>query len=127
MFGPPGHAYVHINYGIHRCLNVVCQPEGVPEGVLIRAVAPQDLLSSPLSVLRTLWAGPGRLGKSLGIRKENHDGIDLCDPESQLWLGEGKEDIPDAGVTTSTRIGITRGADSPWRFYVTESRFVSRR
>ena len=127
MFGPPGTAYVHINYGIHHCLNVVCQPEGIPEAVLIRALAP-DSAPQPLVMgeLRRAWAGPGRLAKTLGIRKETHDGIDLLDPASPVWLAEGEE-IPDDAVTITTRIGITKGADFPWRFYVTDSRTVSRR
>lgn len=119
MFGTPGHAYVHINYGIHHCLNVVCQPEGVAEAVLIRAV---DYTGAE----RALWAGPGRLGKSLGLRKETHDGIDLLDTNSPLWLAEG-ELLPEEAVTTTTRIGITKGADYPWRFYITDSKLVSRK
>jgi DNA-3-methyladenine glycosylase len=119
LFGPPGTAYVHINYGIHHCLNVVCQPEGVAEGVLIRA------LDGP-GATRERFAGPGRLGKSLAIRKETHDGIDLLDTSGPLWLGEG-EDLPDDAVTTTTRIGITKAADFPWRFYITDSALVSRR
>lgn len=123
MFGPPGMAYVHINYGIHHCLNVVCQPEGVPEAVLIRALAPALPVTEEV---KRLWAGPGRLAKTLGIRKETDDGIDLLDPASPVWLAEGEE-IPDDAVTVTTRIGITKGADFPWRFYVTDSKWVSRR
>ena len=121
-----GHAYVHINYGVHHCLNVVCQPEDVPEAVLIRAVDPILPASESPSELRRLWAGPGRLAKTLGIRKETHDGIDLLDPSSPVWLAEG-EDLPDDAVTVTTRIGITKGADFLWRFYVTGSKRVSRR
>ena len=125
MFGPPGYAYVHINYGIHHCLNVVCQPEGVPEAVLIRALDCSQSLDNGAES-RRLWAGPGRLAKSLGVRKETHDGIDLLDPASPVWLAEGSS-LPDDAVTVTTRIGITKGADFPWRFYVTDSKRVSRR
>lgn len=121
MFGPPGTAYIHINYGIHHCLNVVCQPEGVAEAVLIRALEPCDG-----SGVKALWNGPGKLCKTLGIRKETHNHLPLCDPTQELWLGQGRE-LPDDAVTQTTRIGITQGADLPWRFYVTASRFVSRR
>jgi len=119
MFGVPGHAYVHINYGIHHCLNVVCQGEGVGEAVLIRAV---DFLGAE----RTQWAGPGRLAKSLGVRKDTHDGIDLLDTKSPLWLAEG-EQVPDENVIITTRIGITKGAETLWRFYIADSALVSRK
>jgi DNA-3-methyladenine glycosylase len=122
MFGPPGTAYVHINYGIHSCLNVVCQPEGIPEAVLIRAVEPPDGMPQE----RTLWAGPGRLTKSLEITKPQHDHTDLCDADAPIFLTDGI-DVPDDAIVTTTRIGITKAADSPWRFYVRASRFVSRR
>jgi DNA-3-methyladenine glycosylase len=119
MFGPPGSLYVHINYGVNHCMNIVCQPEGVAEAVLVRAVEPYDSLSGA-------WNGPGKLCKTLGIRKETHSGLQLCDPSGALWLAEGEE-FPDEAIVQTTRIGITKGADLPWRFYVSVSRFVSRR
>ena len=128
MFGPPGRAYIHINYGVHHCLNVVCQPEGIPEAVLIRALSPlrHDDSGDDLPRLRGLYAGPGRLARELHVRKETHDGIDLLNPASPLLLASGDE-VPDSAVTITTRIGITKAADYPWRFYVTGSKMVSRR
>ena len=131
MFGLPGTAYVHINYGIHHCLNVVCQPEGIAEAVLIRALD-RPPFPRPAGAkdeergARGLYAGPGRLAKTLGMRKETHEGIDLLDPESPVWLAAGDE-FPDDAVTVTTRIGITKGAAFPWRFYVTASKLVSHR
>lgn len=119
MFGPPGTAYVHINYGIHHCLNVVCQPEDVPEAVLIRAVEP---CHSQLGA----WNGPGKLTKSLGIDKATHNGMTLYDSTGEFWLARSSEISPEA-VMQTMRIGITKGAELPWRFYITTSRFVSRR
>ena len=126
MFGPPGRAYIHINYGVHHCLNVVCQTEGIPEAVLIRAISPLQSGEENLTERRRLYAGPGRLARTLGVRKETHDGLDLCDPASPIFLAEGEE-IPDGGVTVTTRIGITKAADYLWRFYATDSKMVSRR
>ncbi len=122
MFGPPGRAYVHINYGIHHCLNVVTQVEGVGEAVLIRAVEPLESTEMP----REHWAGPGRLTRFLGIRKHFHDHLPLLDPESELFLAVG-EPVPSENVATTTRIGITKAADRLWRFYDNRSPVVSKR
>ena len=122
MFGPPGTAYVHINYGIHHCLNVVTQSSGCGEAVLIRAVEPLD---SP-DAHRDHWAGPGRLTRSLGIRKETFDHAPLDNPESGLYLTAG-EPVPSSRTVVATRIGIRKAADRPWRWFDSESRMVSRR
>lgn len=147
MFGPPGHAYIHINYGLHHCLNAVCAPEGSAEAVLIRAIEPLTgasrlfrnyygevaaeaaLSAQDLEALaradRRLGAGPGRLTKALSLDRAS-EGTDLTDPESPIYLAVGTS-IPDSSVVTATRIGITKGADAPWRFYVRSSPFISRR
>lgn len=140
MWGPPGRAYVHINYGLHYCLNAVTAPEGVPEAVLIRAIAvsPEETawlwhrrfgeevaLPAKDRDIRPLVAGPGRLARAFAIDK-TFDGTDLTNAESPVHLAVGV-DVPDDDVTTTTRIGITKGADLPWRFYVRSSPFVSRR
>lgn len=147
MFGPPGHAYMHINYGLHHCLNAVCAPPGCAEATLIRAIepltgaaylfrnyygevaaeealSPQDLEALAQSD-RRLGAGPGRLSKALAIDR-SFDETDLTDPKSPIYLAEGIE-IADSNVVTTTRIGITKGAELPWRFYVRSSDFVSKR
>jgi DNA-3-methyladenine glycosylase len=146
MFGPPGRAYVHINYGLHFCLNGVTQPEGVPEAVLIRAVeplagaarmwetyvgaaeagaVPPEEREAVALADKRIGAGPGRLSRALRLDR-SYSGTDLTDPTSPVYLAEGTP-VPDADVVTTTRIGITKGADYPWRYYVRSSRWVSRR
>ena len=138
MFGTPGYAYVYLNYGIHYCLNAVTAPEGIAEAVLIRAVEPQegaqrlirnyfgDDLPEPILLTdKRIGAGPGRLTKALAVTRAL-DGTDLTDAFGPLYLAED-DDIPEEDVVTTTRIGITRAADYPWRFYVRSSPFVSRR
>ena len=140
MFGAPGRAYIHLNYGLHHCLNAVCAPEGQPEAVLIRAVEPLTGLArlyqnyfpdglpiydSNLPVDKRLGAGPGRLTTAFQIRPTLED-ADLTDSNGGIYLAEG-DAVPDDAVVTTTRIGITKGADYLWRFYVRDSRFVSRK
>lgn len=139
MWGPPGRAYIHINYGLHFCLNAVTAPEGAAEAVLIRALEPVTNAralwrhtygeNSPFDqtekALVRLTSGPGKLTRALGVDKAM-DGIDLTNADGSLFLAHG-EAIADANVVTTTRIGITKGADLPWRFYVRASPFVSRR
>ncbi len=124
MFGPPGHAYVYRSYGIHWCLNLVCGPEP-GSAVLIRALEPragiplmQERRNS--AVLRDLCRGPGRLCQALAIT-DALDGHPLDTPPFRLMR-------PDAiqAVTAGPRIGITRGIDTPWRFWLDGSAFVSR-
>ncbi len=147
MFGPPGHAYIHINYGLHYCINAVTAAEGSAEAVLIRAIEPgenasrlfrnyygevaaedafsPEYLESTARAEKRLGAGPGRLSKSLMIDR-TYDDTDLTDGESPLFILEGAE-VPEEDIVTTTRIGITKGADLPWRFYVRSSSFISKR
>ncbi len=133
MFGPPGRLYVYRSYGIHWCANAVCGPPGVGEAVLIRALAPVAGLSDMRSrrstgqlhpvVDRDLCRGPGRLCQALGITVA-HNGADLV-------AGNLGVRVVDDGVAppvvpgVSVRIGVTKGADSPWRFFVPGDRHVS--
>jgi len=121
MFGPPGHAYVYRSYGLHWCLNFVC---ATASGVLIRALEPTiglDRMAERRGTaeLRRLCAGPGRLCQALGIDIAL-DGRSLYRPPFGLWCGE------QAVVDTGPRIGISRGIDTPWRFGLRGSRFLSR-
>ncbi|MBC8143239.1 MAG: DNA-3-methyladenine glycosylase [Armatimonadetes bacterium] len=140
MWGRPGTAYIHINYGLHFCLNAVTAMDGVPEAVLIRAIEP---VTNAARLLRNytgqteateaealsdkrIGAGPGRLSRAFAISKPVFNGYDLTDAGGDLFLAAG-EPVAEEAVTTTTRIGITKGADFPWRFYVSASRWVSRR
>ena len=139
MFGPPGFAYIHKNYGLHFCLNAVTNEEGFAEAVLIRAVEPQNEWArlwenyfgtpppenTPLETEKRLGAGPGRLTRAYNINQAN-EGADLCDAQSAVYLADGAP-VPDLEVVTTTRIGITKGADLLWRWYVSASPFVSKR
>lgn len=135
MFGPPGHAYVYFIYGCHFCVNAVCSPEGVGEAVLIRAIEPKvgtDLMHRfrPHTLPRALTNGPAKLCQALGIDR-SLDGVDLCDGASALYIARNPQLSRCFGelgpVVTSPRIGITRAASLPLRFYFAKSPFLSRR
>jgi DNA-3-methyladenine glycosylase len=125
MFGPPGHAYVYRSYGVHWCLNFVCEEEGVASAALIRALEPTYGLDAMrarrgLDDPRLLAAGPGRLGQALGLTRE-HDGLPLDAPPFELVPREGEPEI-----AIGPRIGITKAAEQPWRYGLAGSRFLSR-
>lgn len=118
MFGPPGHAYVYLIYGIWHCFNIVTESEGVPHAVLIRAV-------EPLTGLQGRTWGPGLLCRSFGIDR-GHNGIDLCG--SSLWLEQRASPQRAPRIGRSPRIGVDyagRWARKPWRFFDRDSLFVS--
>ena len=125
MFGPPGHAYVYRSYGLHWCVNFVCEREGVAAAVLIRALEPTHGLERMrerrgLENARLLCAGPGRLCEALAITRE-HDGKPLDRSPFSLLPREAEPQI-----VRGPRVGITRAADAPWRYAVAGSRFLSR-
>jgi DNA-3-methyladenine glycosylase len=126
LFLERGHAYVYLAYGTSFMLNVSSEASGVGAGVLIRAIEPTDGIgimarNRGTERLRDLARGPGRLCGALGIDRRL-DGIDLC-KMGPLWLGSDGQAPEEIGQ--STRIGITRAAESPLRFYVRGNRFVS--
>ena len=125
MFGPPGQAYVYRSYGIHWCLNFVCEAEGSASAVLIRALEPAHGLDTMrerrgLDDPRLLCAGPGRLCQALGITRV-HDGFALDEPPFELVRREAEPQI-----AAGPRIGITKAADRPWRYGIAGSRYLSR-
>lgn len=129
MFGPPGHAYVYLNYGIHWCLNFVCREAGHGAGVLLRALQPThglDVMRARrgLHDERLLCAGPGRLGQALGIAQAQY-GLPLDAPPFQL--SKAPAGTPPAKVLTGPRIGISKAVEVPWRFGLADSRFLSRK
>jgi DNA-3-methyladenine glycosylase len=125
LYGPPGVAYVYLNYGMHYLVNAVTESEGAPAAVLIRALEPLDGI--PLMMKRRahgqridLCRGPGNLTKALGITlKENR--LDLSN--SRLWIED--RGLAAGQVRWGTRIGITRGADRPWRCWAAGHECVS--
>jgi DNA-3-methyladenine glycosylase len=126
MFGPAGHAYVYRAYGLHWCLNAVCGAEPLGSAVLIRAIEPTaglEVMRARRGVepVRQLCAGPGRLCQALGVTGAQN-GLALDGPPFRL---EGRS--APVEVTVEPRIGITRGAGTPWRFGLAGSPFLSRR
>ena len=125
MFGPAGHAYVYRSYGIHWCLNFVCEGEGVASAVLIRALEPTAGIPAmqkrrKLGDVRLLCAGPGRLCEALGVTRA-HDGLALDAPPFRLFARPHA--IP---LAVGPRIGISKAMDKPWRYGLAGSRFLSK-
>jgi DNA-3-methyladenine glycosylase len=125
MFGPPGYAYVYRSYGIHWCLNFVCEPKGSASAVLIRAIAPTAGLAAMrrrrgMTDERLLCSGPGRLCEALGIT-EAHYGLALDRPPFELFARHGEVE-----VVAGPRIGLTKAVDLPWRYGEKGSRFLSK-
>ena len=125
MFGPPGYAYVYRSYGVHWCLNFVCEHEGSASAVLIRALQPTDGLAAMrrrrgVKEERLLCSGPGRLCEALGVT-DAYNALSLDAPPFELRARRGKIEI-----VTGPRIGITKAVHSPWRYGLAGSRFLSK-
>ncbi len=154
MFGPPGHAYVYLVYGMYDCLNVVTEAEGRPAALLVRAVEPTEGVeamrrarlergrsrrgegvspeSGRIAMLPAarLASGPGLVCTAFSITRADN-GLDLCDPASPLRLELPDEPTPDDEIATSPRIGVVYAGEpwvsQPWRFAVSTSPAVSGR
>jgi len=127
LFAAPGTAYVYLIYGVHWLLNVVTEPEGTAGAVLIRAVEPKsaiEFMRGRRGVQRDvdLTNGPGKLTDAFGVEEDVHR-CDLTEPP--MYLADG-ETIADRKVTQSSRIGISKGVERPWRWYLADNRFVSK-
>jgi DNA-3-methyladenine glycosylase len=140
MWGEPGHLYVYLSHGIHSCVNVVCGPEGVAGGVLLRAgeivegadaatrrrLARRGVVRAP----RDLARGPGRLGDAVGLRHPVHDGIDAVTgaPQAGAVARLALPVEPVAAVVSGPRVGVAgvAGTDAfPWRFWIDGNSTVS--
>jgi DNA-3-methyladenine glycosylase len=126
MFGPAGHAYVYRSYGIHWCVNFVCEGKGSASAVLIRALEPTHGIPAMrrrrgMKEERLLCSGPGRLCEALGITR-TQDGLALDRPPLELRARSEKPEI-----VAGARVGITKAADLPWRFGLKGSRYLSKR
>jgi DNA-3-methyladenine glycosylase len=125
MFLPGGHVYVYRSYGIHWCLNLVCDEPGVAGAVLIRALEPTAGLDEMrirrgVADERLLCSGPGRLCQALAVTRA-HDGLTVHEPPFELRARREPVDL-----VTGPRIGITKAAERPWRYGLAGSRFLSR-
>ena len=132
LFGPPGHAYVYFIYGMYFCLNVSCEPDGLPGGVLFRALEPVSGLEAmarargvAATKVAALTSGPGRLCQAFGVTRERDNGADFTSRKSDLQI---QDDGFVAGeILVTPRIGITKDADRPARFVIAGNPFVSKR
>lgn len=138
LFGPAGHAYVYFIYGVHYCLNISCLPEGDAGCVLIRALEPisgiadmanarglADLDLTSLRELRKLASGPGKLCEALGITRPRDNDKNMLSLKSDLQVMSDGFRVEEVAVTP--RIGITKSAEMPLRYIMSNSPFVSRR
>jgi DNA-3-methyladenine glycosylase len=125
IFGPPGRAYVYLSYGIHSCVNFVCEPDGVAAAVLIRALEPRWGIEAMVErrgreALRDLCSGPGKLTEALGIGLGDN-GASLTEPPFELRARQREWE-----VATGPRVGITKAVELPWRFCAAASPYLSR-
>jgi DNA-3-methyladenine glycosylase len=125
MFGPPGFVYVYRSYGIHWCVNFVCEPAGSASAVLIRALQPTQGLAAMrrrrgVQEERLLCSGPGKLTEALGIT-DRHNGLALDAPPFALYAHRSNPEI-----VTGVRIGLTKAVELPWRYGLKGSRYLSK-
>ncbi len=132
MFGPAGHLYVYLIYGLYHCLNIVTEAEGIPSAVLIRAVSldwiPDWIPARKRQQPERVGAGPGLVCQALRIDR-SHNGWPLRQvgkQEEGIWLEGSPVDPTQVPIVQTTRIGITQGADLPWRWYIQGHPAVSR-
>jgi len=125
MFGPPGHAYVYRSYGIHWCLNFVCEAQGSASAVLIRALQPTQGIAlmrrqRGLTDERALCSGPGKLSEALGVT-HRQNGLPLDHAPFELRARAAKPEI-----AVGPRIGISKAVEHPWRYGLKGSKYLSK-
>ena len=135
LFGPPGHAYVYFIYGNHYCLNVSCLADGVPGGVLFRALEPVSGMAQMAEArgigvakeidLKKISSGPGRLSEAMEITRERDNGKSLVSQRSDLRIVDDGYRV--RRVTVTPRIGIVKSAEQPLRYFIAGNPFVSGR
>ncbi len=135
LFGPPGHAYVYFIYGNHYCLNVSCLPDGVPGGVLFRALGPvagiqqmakaRGIEQARESDFKKISSGPGRLSEALGVTRARDNGKSLVSARSDLRIVDDGYRVRRVAITP--RIGIVKSAERPLRYFIAGNPFVSGR
>ncbi|MBW3041294.1 3-methyladenine DNA glycosylase [Prochlorococcus marinus XMU1408] len=118
LFGEPGNLYIYISYGIYHCVNVVTGKKNWANGVLLRSIAIRD-------EDERIAAGPGLLAKRFGLNRK-HDNL-LLSPENNFWFTNRKDFKKMGNIVQTTRIGISKAKDIPWRWYLESSRSVSKR
>jgi len=133
LFGPPGFVYVYFIYGNYFCLNVSCLPDGIPGGVLFRAMEPvagieamvksRGIVIAKESDLKRVSSGPGRMAEALGITRERDNGKNFASAKSDLQLVDDGYRVHRVIVTP--RIGITKSVEEPLRYVIAGNRFVS--
>jgi DNA-3-methyladenine glycosylase len=129
MFELSGHLYVYFTYGMHHALNIVTGQKGIGEAVLIRAAEPLQgidimLRNRNTNNIHNLANGPGKLAQALGIKDTILSGQKLSKKSLQIVLP--KTAIAPDEIATSPRVGIRQAVDVPWRFYIAQSKFVSK-
>jgi DNA-3-methyladenine glycosylase len=134
LFGPPGLTYVYFIYGNHYCFNVSCLPDGEAGGVLFRALEPisgieqmaeaRDIALDETTDLRKLTSGPGRLAEAFGITRERDNEKDLTSRKSDLFIVD--DGFRPQRIEITPRIGITKAAEHPLRFFIAGNKFVSK-
>lgn len=131
MFGPAGHLYVYFIYGMHWCVNTVCGEIDEGVAVLLRALEPIDGLDAMAAARgpaarrpRDLCSGPAKLARALGL-DGTHDGADLC-ADGPVGVFDDDVRVDSSDIVTSTRIGLSKGSEHRWRWYVAGNPHVSR-
>lgn len=117
LFGKPGTTYVYFTYGMHYCINLVTEREGFASGVLIRALEPIQNLDNT--------NGPARLTKEMNITLRE-EGLDVTSKKSDIWV-EDAENVPEEFIIQTVRIGVSKAVDYPYRFYIKDNKWVSKK